>query len=70
MRIKKFMAEETRLIRKIASERVVCTYCRELIIPGAPYYREEGTDYHIHSLIARNYCENCYAKYGEKILTK
>ncbi|HEC94680.1 MAG TPA: hypothetical protein ENI45_01790 [Thermoplasmatales archaeon] len=64
------VGEETHLIRKTTSEKLVCTYCGKLIPPGETYYREEGVGYHIHSLIARNYCENCYAKYGENLLTK
>ncbi len=64
------MEGKSHLVRKIASDRVICTYCGKIVSPGEIYYREEGVGYHIHSLIARNYCNDCYKKYGEELLTK
>ncbi|HEC86541.1 MAG TPA: hypothetical protein ENI49_01530 [Thermoplasmatales archaeon] len=61
---------ETRLVRKKALEKVVCTNCKNVIEKGEWYYREEGIDFHLHSLIARNYCEECYKKHGEEVLIK
>ncbi|HDD57441.1 MAG TPA: hypothetical protein ENF43_02875 [Thermoplasmatales archaeon] len=62
--------KKTHLVTRVASDRLICTYCGNVITPGQRYYREEGVDFHLHSLIARNYCEDCYKKYGEEILIK
>ena len=59
---------QTRLIKKVASDSKVCTSCDKQIIKGEVYHLEEGKDKHIHSLLARNFCSDCYAKYGEKKL--
>ncbi|RLF43786.1 MAG: hypothetical protein DRN09_04220 [Thermoplasmata archaeon] len=61
---------KTRLVRKKALEKIVCTNCGKTINKDEWYYREEGVDFHLHSLIARNYCEECYTKYGEEVLIK
>ena len=64
------MEIETRLIKKTAKRSKVCTYCNKEIPIGNIYHLEEGTREHLHSLLARSYCSNCYAKYGEsKLLT-
>jgi len=63
------MAEiETHLIKKVAKFPRVCTNCRSEIIAGDAYHLEEGVKEHLHSLIAREFCSKCYAKYGEKKL--
>jgi len=63
------MAEiETHLIKKVAKFPRVCTNCRSKIIVGDVYHLEEGVKKHLHSLIAREFCSKCYAKYGEKKL--
>ena len=55
---------ETRLVKKTAKTTKVCTNCDNQIFVGAIFHREEGVDQHLHSLIARQYCSGCYAKYG------
>ncbi len=62
------MELKTRLINKIAREPRVCTNCNNEIPVGYTYHHEEGITEHLHSLIARQFCSNCYAKYGEKKL--
>jgi|Deesub1362A_J573_1020465.scaffolds.fasta_scaffold113359_1 hypothetical protein len=59
---------ETRLIRKQTKISTVCTCCGCKIEPYVTYYLEEGVKEHLHSLLARKFCSNCYARYGEKIL--
>ncbi len=61
---------QTHLIKKVASDPKFCTNCNKEIIRGETYHLEEGVNQHIHSLMARNFCSNCYAKYGEKKLLK
>jgi len=61
---------QTRLIKKTASSTKVCTSCDKEISKGEVYHLEEGVNEHIHSLLARNFCSNCYARYGEKKLLK
>jgi hypothetical protein len=46
----------------------VCIYCDKPIHPDILHYVEEGITGHIHSLIARKYCQLCYSKYGEEYL--
>ena len=62
------MEIETRLIKKIAKFPRVCTNCNKQIQIDDLYHQEEGVDEHLHSLIARQFCSECYAKYGEKKL--
>ena len=65
------MEIETRLIKKVAKFPRVCTSCNKEITEGNAYHREEGVKEHVHSLIAREFCSDCYAKYGErKLLSK
>ncbi|MFW6122456.1 MAG: hypothetical protein ACOC80_16365 [Petrotogales bacterium] len=59
---------KTRLIRKQSRLPTVCTYCDRKISPDEIYYLEKGVKEHIHSLIARKFCSDCYTKYGEKEL--
>jgi len=61
---------QTRLVKKTAINPKVCTSCDKQILKGETYHLEEGINQHIHSLLARNFCSNCYAKYGEKKLLK
>ena len=62
------MEIETRLIKKVAKFPKVCTNCNIEIPVGDAYHYEQGVEEHLHSLIARQYCSECYAKYGEKKL--
>jgi hypothetical protein len=62
------MEIETRLIKKVAKFPKICTNCNNEITIDALYHQEEGVDEHLHSLIARQFCSDCYAKYGEKKL--
>jgi len=59
---------QTRLINKTAISPKVCTSCNSEILIGQAYHREEGVKEHLHSLIARQFCSDCYAKYGELML--
>lgn len=59
---------QTHLIKKIAKSQKFCTNCDKTISKGEVYYLEEGVNQHLHSLLARNFCSNCYRKYGEKKL--
>jgi len=59
----------THLVRREAKTDIICTFCKNKINIGDEYYLEEGIEEHLHSLLARKYCQNCYAKYGEKLLT-
>jgi hypothetical protein len=62
------MEIETRLIKKVAKSLRVCTNCERQIEIGEAFYLEEGVNQHLHSLLAREFCSDCYAKYGEKKL--
>ena len=67
------MAENTthsRLIKKQSNSAKVCTHCGIRIEPDNLYYLEQGTDSHIHSLLARRFCIDCYATKGESRLLK
>ena len=59
---------ETRLVKRHSQFPTVCIYCTKQIPPDSLHYVEEGITAHIHSLIARKYCEACYTKLGEQIL--
>jgi uncharacterized protein with PIN domain len=59
---------ETRLITRHSQFPSVCIYCNKQILPNSLHYVEEGITGHIHSLIARKYCEACYTKHGEQLL--
>jgi len=61
---------KTHLVKKIAKNNKVCTSCDNLIDVGDAYHLEEGVNQHLHSLIARQFCSDCYAKYGEIKLLK
>jgi len=58
----------THLIKRHSQFPTVCIYCNKQILPNSLHYVEEGVTEHIHSLIARKYCESCYTKYGEQLL--
>ena len=61
---------ETRLVKKVAKSSRVCTSCNDQILIDEVYHLEEGVSEHLHSLLARNFCSECYSKYGErKLLT-
>jgi len=59
---------ETRLVKRVAKSARVCTSCENQIRIGEAFHLEEGINKHLHSLLAREFCSNCYAKYGEKKL--
>lgn len=59
---------QTHLVRKKSTLPVLCLNCDESIKPNELYYIEEGLTEHIHSLLARKFCVDCYTKYGEKFL--
>jgi len=59
---------KTHLVKKVAKFPKVCTNCNKEISAGKTFHYEEGNSEHIHSLIARRFCSDCYAKYGEKKL--
>ena len=61
---------KTRLIRKQSKNPTVCLYCSNQIFPNESHYVEEGVNEHLHSLIARKFCSDCYSKYGEHKLLK
>ena len=62
------MEIETHLVKKVAKFPKVCTNCRGNIAIDDIYYLEQGVKEHLHSLIAREFCSKCYAKYGEQKL--
>jgi len=62
------MEIKTHLVKKVAKFPRVCTNCKNEIPIGDAFHHEQGVKEHLHSLIARQYCSDCYAKYGEKKL--
>jgi hypothetical protein len=62
------MGIQTHLIKKTAKNPRICTNCDKSISIGELYHLEEGIDQHLHSLIARRFCSECYGKFGEKKL--
>jgi len=61
---------ETHLVKKTAKFPRACTHCNTSIQTGETFHLEEGKSEHLHSLLARTFCSDCYAKYGEKKLLK
>jgi hypothetical protein len=59
---------ETHLVKRVAKSPRVCTSCDNEIGTGDVFHLEEGINQHLHSLLAREFCSDCYAKYGEKKL--
>jgi uncharacterized protein with PIN domain len=59
---------ETHLVKKVAKDKMVCINCNNDIAKGKVYHHEEGVKEHLHSLLARDFCSDCYSKYGEKKL--
>jgi len=45
-----------------------CFKCDKDIKPKEYYYKETIDNVFLHSLHAKKYCEDCYKKYGEKLL--
>ena len=65
------MEIETHLVKKVTKFPKVCTNCNNDIPVGIAYHHEEGVKEHLHSLITRQFCSDCYARYGEqKLLSK
>jgi len=58
----------THLVKRHSQFPTVCIYCNSQIPADSLHYVEEGVTGHIHSLIARKYCEACYTKHGEQTL--
>jgi len=61
---------QTCLVTRHSQFPTVCIYCDKQILPNDLHYVEKGIETHIHSLIARKYCEECYKKYGEQLLLR
>lgn len=61
---------KTKLVKKQSKSPTVCTNCDSKIESDQVFYLEKGVNEHIHSLLARRFCSNCYSKYGERILLK
>ena len=61
---------QTKLVKKTSKESHVCTFCDMEIPVGEVYHLEEGVHEHLHSLIARRFCNTCYMKYGERSLLR
>lgn len=61
---------ETHLVKKQTILAVVCMQCNRSIESDEIHYLEEGVKEHLHSLLARKFCSNCYAKYGENTLLR
>jgi len=59
---------KTHLVKRVARETRVCTNCNNRINSGEVFHHEEGINEHLHSLVARQFCNNCYTRYGEVIL--
>ena len=60
------MGIQTHLVKKVAKFPKVCNNCKEKIKTGDTYHLERGVNEHLHSLLARQFCSECYSKYGEK----
>ena len=61
---------ETHLVKKQSTSPKVCTSCNNKILPDELYHLEKGVKEHLHSLLARKFCSDCYAKYGETLLLR
>ena len=61
---------QTCLVTRRSQLPAVCIYCDKQILPNDLHYVEKGITTHIHSLIARKYCADCYKKHGEQLLMK
>jgi hypothetical protein len=62
---------ETHLVIRIAKDPRVCTNCNHRINVGEAFHLEEGVKEHLHSLVARHFCTNCYTRFGEiQLLSK
>ena len=48
----------------------VCQKCGNKILPTEYYYREHIQDKFLHSLHAKKFCEVCYKKYGDDLLSR
>jgi hypothetical protein len=62
------MKIETHLVKKVAKFPRICINCKNEIPIGIAFHQEQGKNEHLHSLIARQFCSDCYAKYGERKL--
>jgi hypothetical protein len=61
---------KTCLVKKVAKSIRVCTSCNNKISIDDVYHLEKGVSEHLHSILARNFCSDCYTKFGErKLLT-
>ncbi len=59
---------DTTLMKKKNQFTNICTNCNNKILKGEIYFFEVGIKDHLHSLISRRFCFNCYSKFGEKKL--
>jgi hypothetical protein len=60
---------QTHLVKRHSQFPTVCINCNSQIPPDSLHYIEEGITGHIHSLIARKYCNECYKKHGDQLLS-
>ena len=58
------MEIQTTLVKRVTKFPRVCSNCKSEIFIGNIYHQEEGVNEHLHSLLARQFCSDCYAKYG------
>ena len=45
-----------------------CSQCGKEIESVGFYYKETGRDRFLHSLHAKKFCEECYEKFGDKLI--
>ena len=61
---------KTKLKKKQSLDPEICTYCGNKIEQGNIFHLEIGVNDHLHSLLARRFCNNCYSRYGEQFLLR
>jgi hypothetical protein len=59
---------ETHLVQRQSTFPSVCIHCNKTIPAYEIHYAEEGVTEHLHSLIARKFCTECYVRHGEQSL--
>ena len=61
---------QTELVTRHSQFPTVCIYCSKQIPANDLHYVEKGINSHIHSLIARKFCKDCYMKFGDHLLLR
>ena len=61
---------KTKLKKKQSPDPEICTYCGNKIEKGTIYHLETGVEDHLHSLLARKFCNDCYSRHGEQFLLR